>query len=137
MKGPLLNNIAMSLIKLGKLERADFILDLMLVGPKPIDPTNFKAWKRKIDALITRGLMAQAQTAIHQAERYTETLQEKTMITSLYRDIAKSNSQSAANSSKILSDPLHSFASKPPDFTKLAETMLEYENEHLSTLSNT
>lgn len=59
LKGPILNNIAMCLIKQGKLQRAMFILDLIVLRSnsrdKPIDPTNFKAWRRKIDTLMTLG----------------------------------------------------------------------------------
>ena len=70
LKSPILNNIAMCLIKQGKLHRANFYLDLILQGPpKPIDPTNFKAWKRKIDNLLTLGLVSEASKAIGQAEK--------------------------------------------------------------------
>jgi tetratricopeptide (TPR) repeat protein len=53
LKGPLLNNLAMCLIKQGKLHRAMAILNMLILPAtprdKPIDPTNFKAWRRKID----------------------------------------------------------------------------------------
>jgi tetratricopeptide (TPR) repeat protein len=65
LKSPILNNIAMCLIKQGKIQRANFYLDLIIQGsPKPIDPTNFKAWKRKIDNLMTLGDFKEASKAI-------------------------------------------------------------------------
>ena len=44
LKAPILNNIALCLIKQGKLQRANSMLDLVLDS----DPTNWKAWNRKI-----------------------------------------------------------------------------------------
>jgi hypothetical protein len=57
------------------------------------------------------------------------------MITNLYRDIAKASSAKATKN-PLVQDPLQAFSDKPPDFTRLPEMMLEYENEHLATLSN-
>ncbi len=78
----------MCLIKQGKLQRANFYLDLIVGGIKPIDPTNFKAWKRKIDNVLSLGNYREANKAIERAEKYAETMQEKTMITNFYRDLA-------------------------------------------------
>ena len=44
LKVPILNNIALCLIKQGKLQRANAMLDLVLEA----EPTNLKAWNRKI-----------------------------------------------------------------------------------------
>jgi tetratricopeptide (TPR) repeat protein len=90
IKSPLLNNIAMCLIKLGKLQRAIFFIDMIVTGSRPLDPENFKAWKRKIDTLIALKDFKTAQAAIAQAERHTESIQEKTLITNMYRDLATS-----------------------------------------------
>ncbi len=86
----------MCLIKQGKLDRALYLLDLIVSGKSPIDPTNFKAWKRQFDVLISLGRVQEAQKVLQQAERRTETLQEKTMITSLYRDLAKASDTQAS-----------------------------------------
>ena len=56
----MLNNIAMCLIKMGKLQRAVFVLDMIVGGKKPLDPTNFKAWRRQIEILISLGLVKEA-----------------------------------------------------------------------------
>jgi tetratricopeptide (TPR) repeat protein len=88
LKSPIINNIAMCLIKQGKIQRANFYLDLLLTGAKPIDPTNFKAWKRKIDNLLALGNISQAKKAIAKAETYAETISEKTFVTNFYRDLA-------------------------------------------------
>ena len=124
LKSPIVNNIAICLIKQGRLDRALYLLDLIVGGKTPIDPANFKAWKRQFDVLLSLGRVQEAQKVLQQAERNTETLSEKTMITSLYRELAKA------------SDSQTSFSQKPPDFTKLNEMMLEYEYEHLQSLSN-
>lgn len=133
LKGPILNNIAMCLIKQGKLQRALFYLDLILVGPNGVDATNFKAWKRKIDVLIQLDLLNQAKSALKEAERHAETLQEKTMITNLYRDLAN---HQGAKEDKFNPNMANAFTKNPPDFTKIQEMMLEYEREHLEKLSN-
>jgi len=49
LKAPILNNIALCLIKQGKIQRANTMLDLVLEA----DPTNNKAWQRKIQNLIS------------------------------------------------------------------------------------
>ena len=61
------------------------------MGPKPIDPTNFKAWKRKIDNCLLLKDLNKAQKSIQKAETYAESLAEKTMVTNFYRELAKAS----------------------------------------------
>jgi len=52
LKSPLLNNIAICLVKEGRLERAISVLELIV---ETVDPTNFKAWTRLFEALVSLG----------------------------------------------------------------------------------
>ena len=71
------------------------------------------------------------------------------MVTNFYRDLAKaassqnlkqpnSSTKSTLNKASALPPDFatHFGSSKNPDFTKLQDMMLEYENDHLKTLSN-
>ena len=65
------------------------------------------------------------------AERYEETLNEKTIITNLYRDLAKSQNKSIPFIPKDTK-----LSTSPPDFTKINEMMAQYEYDHLASLTN-
>ena len=73
LKAPLLNNIALCLIKEGKLERANYFLDKVL----QVDATNFKAWQRKITNLINMEEFEEAKKAMASAEKFADTIEEK------------------------------------------------------------
>ncbi len=66
LKAPILNNIALCLIKQGKIQRANTMLDLVLDA----DPTNNKAWQRKIQNFISLAQIDEASKTIQKAEKY-------------------------------------------------------------------
>lgn len=61
------------------------------MGQKPLDPTNFKAWKRKIDNCLVLKDFNKAQKSIKKAETCAESLAEKSMVTNFYRELAKAS----------------------------------------------
>ena len=73
LKAPILNNIAMCLIKQGKLQRANNMLEQVL----QVDKTNFKAWTRKVSNLISLGDLDQAKKLLVLAEKQAKTEEER------------------------------------------------------------
>lgn len=73
LKAPILNNIAACLIKQGKLQRANIMLEKVLQA----DPENFKAWTRKVANLIKLGEVDQAKKALTKTEKLAITLEDK------------------------------------------------------------
>lgn len=84
LKAPILNNIALCLIKQGKLQRANTMLDLVLEA----DPTNNKAWTRKIQNLISLAEIDEAAKTIQKAEKYAILEEDKQQLRNFKAKIA-------------------------------------------------
>ena len=52
------------------------------------DPENFKAWTRKAANHIKLGEVDEARKTLNKCEEYAENLEDKALMTSLYRDLA-------------------------------------------------
>lgn len=103
LKAPILNNIALCLIKQGKLQRANSMLDLVLDS----DPTNWKAWNRKIQNLISLAEIEEAAKTIAKAEKYAMLDDEKNQLRGFKAKISQSKSNEKDFSQKMFSQPLY------------------------------
>ena len=84
LKAPILNNIAMCLIKQGKYQRSNQMLDQVIA----CDEGNFKAWTRKVQNHLRMGETENAKKAVAQCEKQAFTMEDKALVTSLYKEIA-------------------------------------------------
>ena len=109
LKAPILNNIALCLIKQGKIQRANTMLDLVIDS----DPTNNKAWQRKIQNLISLGEVDQAAKVVLKAEPYAILEHDKQQIRNFKAKISQSNLKDKELSQKMFSQPLYQDKSQP------------------------
>eukprot|EP00347_Sterkiella_histriomuscorum_P022036 403331911 len=133
LKAPILNNIAMCLIKQGKFQRSNQMLDQVLA----CDEDNFKAWTRKVQNHIRMGETEQAKKSVQKFEKLASSLEDKALITSLYKEIAQQTMKEKNFSQNIFGNSRNGLYQDKPDYSKMEEYMQQYENDHLATLSNT
>ncbi|CDW76411.1 tpr domain containing protein [Stylonychia lemnae] len=133
LKAPILNNIALCLIKQNKFMRSNQMLDQVL----KVDPENFKAWTRKVQNFLKIGDTEEAKKTVTDAEKQAVTLEDKALITGLYKEIAQQTLKEKNFSKNIFANKLGGLYQDKPDYSKMEEFMQEYENEYLASLSNT
>lgn len=87
------------------------------------------------------GETEQARKTLTKFEKLAVNLEDKAILTGLYKEIAQQTLKEKNFSQKIFGNPGQSkeggLYSDKPDYSKMEEIMQEYETEHLATLSNT
>lgn len=85
--------------------------------------------------MIKVGEIDAAKKALTQTEKLAETLEDKGILTNLYKELALQQMRERNFSQNIFKNSEFLYKDKP-DFSKIEKLMEDYENEHLSTLTN-
>ena len=114
------------------------MLDLVIEA----DPTNNKAWQRKIQNLISLGEVDQAAKTVLKAEPYAILEHDKQQIRNFKAKISQSNLKDKELSQKMFSQPLYQDKAQPAPQTAPPQAPAPnggpdlVENQILGTLTN-
>ena len=130
LKAPILNNIALCLNKQGKYQRAVTMLDQVLEA----DPSNAKAWQRKIQNQLLLGEVEEASKTIVKAEKVAVQEDDKSKLRQFKAQIAAIKGKEKDFSKKAFQAPL--YQDKVPTPPPTPEQLNKEENEMLATINN-